>query len=232
MVLHLVTSVAWHLSIIAYPSLCYLWLSIVKKANLLLLPIYITCDLNVFVLFEGTKLYFANVIICKDLLLHIWNYFWILSQQLTWWAVILRPSILCISIWKCMHHQHSSLQSFYILQIWSKSLDRQSHKSNLTVRQTFKIISLQNNTSFSFPVCLIQSIIYNVESGLGLRLIYKGGGQDWYWIWVGLGLRFDLRFGLGLGIVGIRVRKVTDGLGLGLGHVVVIFPVRLGFGFR
>ena len=66
-----VTSVAWHLSIIAYPSLCYLWLSIVKKANLLLLPIYITCDFNVFVLFEAIMLYFANVIICKDILLHI-----------------------------------------------------------------------------------------------------------------------------------------------------------------
>ena len=175
MVLHLVTSVAWHLSIIAYPSLCYLWLSIVKKANLLLLPIDITCDLNVFVLFEAIVLYFANVIICKNILLHIkllLNFIMTTHMVSLWYkSQILRPSILCISIWKCIHHQHSSLQSFYIRQIWSKSLDNQSHKSNLTVRQTFKIISLQNNTSFSFPVCLIESIIYNVESGLGLRLV-------------------------------------------------------------
>ena len=42
-----------------------------STANLLLLPIYITCDLNVFVLFEAIMLYFATVITRKDIILHI-----------------------------------------------------------------------------------------------------------------------------------------------------------------
>ena len=44
-----------------------------KQSNLLLLPIYITCrcDLNAFVSFVAIMLYFANVIICKDIILHI-----------------------------------------------------------------------------------------------------------------------------------------------------------------
>ena len=33
--------------------------------------LHYTCDLNVFVLFEAIMLYFANVIICKDIILHI-----------------------------------------------------------------------------------------------------------------------------------------------------------------